>query len=215
MSTDNKLAEQSNAAISSTEQATKDFLQTLIDSKKLPAHIKTVEEAFTISQMGKELGFATMQAFHYIIPIQGKLSLSAKATGALLRKGGVAFVTVEDGVYTYRGKTEPEQPDQKPDGRRTTIKFIRGGLEELTTFTWKDAELQGLTTKDNWKRMPKEMLWARCLAKGANRIGADLLLGLYTIEEMTDSLNINEANIKRAEDGTVQEIVDIPHQEVK
>lgn len=215
MSTDNKLAEQSNAAISSSEQATKDFLQTLIDSKKLPAHIKTVEEAFTISQMGKELGFATMQAFHYIIPIQGKLSLSAKATGALLRKGGVAFVTVEDGVYTYQGKTEPKTPDQKPDGRRTTIKFIRGGLEELTTFTWKDAELQGLTTKDNWKRMPKEMLWARCLAKGANRIGADLLLGLYTIEEMTDSLNINEANIKRAEDGTVQEIVDIPHQEVK
>lgn len=215
MSTDNKLAEQSNAAISSSEQATKDFLQTLIDSKKLPAHIKTVEEAFTISQMGKELGFATMQAFHYIIPIQGKLSLSAKATGALLRKGGVAFVTVEDGVYTYQGKTEPKTPDQKPDGRRTTIKFLRNGLEELTTFTWKDAELQGLTTKDNWKRMPKEMLWARCLAKGANRIGADLLLGLYTIEEMTDSLNINEANIKRAEDGTVQEIIDVTHQEVK
>lgn len=215
MNTDNKLAEQPNAAISSTEQATKDFLQTLIDSKKLPAHIKTVEEAFTISQMGKELGFATMQAFHYIIPIQGKLSLSAKATGALLRKGGVAFVTVEDGVYTYRGKTEPETTDQKPDGRRTAIKFIRGGLEELTTFTWKDAELQGLTTKDNWKRMPKEMLWARCLAKGANRIGADLLLGLYTIEEMTDSLNINEASIKRAEDGTVQEIIDITHQQVK
>ena len=59
------------------------------------------------------------------------------------------------------------------------------------------------------------MLWARCLAKGANRIGADLLLGLYTIEEMTDSLNINEANIKRAEDGTVQEIIDVTHQEVK
>lgn len=206
---------ETNTALSSTEQASRDFLQTLLDSKKLPAHIKSVDEAFTIAQMGKELGFATMQAFHYIIPIQGKLSLSAKATGALLRKGGVAFVTVEDGVYTYRGKTEPEQPDQKPDGRRTTIKFIRGGLEELTTFTWKDAELQGLTTKDNWKRMPKEMLWARCLAKGANRIGADLLLGLYTIEEMTDSLNINEANIKRAEDGTVQEIIDVTHQEVK
>lgn len=130
------------------------FLKTLIESKKLPAHIKNVEEAFTIAQMGKELGFATMQAFHYIIPIQGRLSLSAKATGALLRKGGVKFVTLEDGVYTYGGKTEPSV-DQKADGRRTTIKFIRDGLEEICTFTWKDAELQGLTTKDNWKRMPK------------------------------------------------------------
>ena len=43
------------------------FLQTLIDSKKLPGHIKTVEEAFTISQMGKELGFPTMQAFRSFI----------------------------------------------------------------------------------------------------------------------------------------------------
>ena len=60
----------------------------------------------------------------------------------------------------------------------------------------------------------KEMLWARCLAKGANRIGSDLLLGLYTIEEMTDSLNISEVNIKRNEDGTIAEVIDVPHQEV-
>lgn len=133
----------------------KQFLGTLIESKKLPSHIKTVEDAFTIAQMGKELGFATMQAFHYIIPIQGKLSLSAKALGALLRKGGVKFVTLEDGVYTYKNQTEPSSSDEKPDGRRTTIKFVRDGMEELCTFTWKDAELQGLTTKDNWKRMPK------------------------------------------------------------
>lgn len=193
----------------------KQFLGTLIESKKLPSHIKTVEDAFTIAQMGKELGFATMQAFHYIIPIQGKLSLSAKALGALLRKGGVKFVTLEDGVYTYKNQTEPSSSDEKPDGRRTTIKFVRDGMEELCTFTWKDAELQGLTTKDNWKRMPKEMLWARCLAKGANRIGADLLLGLYTTEELTDSLNVPETAVKRSEDGTIQEIVDLVHTEIK
>jgi hypothetical protein len=132
------------------------FLKTLIDSKKLPTHIKNVEEAFTVAQMGKELGFATMQAFHYIIPIQGKLSLSAKAVGALLRKGGVRFVTIEDGIFVYKGGAlQPSSAEEKPVDRRTTIKFIRDGLEELCTFTWKDAELQGLATKDNWKRMPK------------------------------------------------------------
>lgn len=199
-----------------TDQDIKNFLNTLIESKKLPAHIKTVEEAFTIAQMGRELGFATMQAFHYIIPIQGKLSLSAKATNALLRKGKVQFVTTEDAVWIYKGnKTEPSSTDEKPIDRRTTIKFIRDGLEEMCSFTWTDADKQGLTTKDNWKRMPREMLYARCLAKGANRIGADLLLGLYTTEELTDSLNVSELNIKRDEDGTVQEIVDVSHQEVK
>ena len=61
----------------------------------------------------------------------------------------------------------------------------------------------------------KEMLWARCLAKGANRIGADLLLGLYMIEELTDSFNIKESLIKRNEDGTIIEVTDVPHEEVK
>jgi len=146
---ENKVAVQS-------EKELRGFLQTLIESKKLPTHVKTVEDAFTIAQMGKELGFATMQAFHYIIPIQGKLSLSAKATGALLRKGGVKYITEEDGVMVYpNGKLEPSKDGEKPVDQRTTILFIREGLEERTSFTWKDAEKQGLTTKDNWKRMPK------------------------------------------------------------
>jgi len=193
-------------------QDLKGFLQTLIDSKQLPAHVRNVEQAFTIAQMGKELGFATMQAFHYIIPIQGKLSLSAKATGALLRKGGVKFYTKEDGVYVYPdGSTDtiaPKVDGTKPTDQRTTIVFIRDGIEELCTFTWKDAEKQGLTTKDNWKRMAKEMLYARCLARGANRIGADLLLGLYTAEEMADTF-LREDQVKRNEDGTIAEVIDI------
>ena len=199
-----------------SEKDLKDFLSTLISSKKLPGHIKSVEEAFTIAQMGKELGFATMQAFHYIIPIQGKLSLSAKAIGALLRKGGVKFVTTEDGVWVYKNNNlSPTDPEERPVDRRTTIKFLRDGMEENCSFTWNDAKLQGLTTKDNWTKMPKEMLYARCLAKGANRIGADLLLGLYTAEEMADTFIQNESLIKRNEDGSIAEIIDITHKEVK
>lgn len=201
-----------NNQVAQNNQDLTSFLQTLIDSKKLPTHIKSVQEAFTIAQMGKELGFATMQAFHYIIPIQGKLSLSAKATGALLRKGGVKFYTKEDGVYVYAdGSTDtiaPKADGTKPITMRTTIIFIRDGIEETCSFTWKDAEDQGLTTKDNWKRMKKEMLYARCLAKGANRIGADLLLGLYTAEEMADTF-LKESQIRRNEDGTVAEIIEV------
>ena len=199
-----------DAIVHTDENAIKAFLRTLIDSKKLPAHIKTVEDAFTVAQMGKELGFPTMQSFHYIVPIQGKLSLSAKATNALLRKGGVQFITKEDGVYIYpNGTTTKSSPTEKAVDRRTTIVFTRDGLSEECTFTWTDAEKQGLTTKDNWKRMPKEMLWARCLAKGANRIGSDLLLGLYMTDELTDTFGVLEQNIKRdIEDGTVIEIID-------
>lgn len=185
------------------------FLATLIESRKLPAHVKTVEDAFTISQMGKELGFATMQAFHYIIPIQGKLSLSMKAIGALLRKGGVRFTTMEDGVYVYADGTTSEYPrdNPKPIDRRTTITFERDNQVEKTSFTWMDAVKQELAGKDNWKRMPKEMLWARCLSKGSNRIAADLLLGLYSAEEMFDVFG-SKTNVKRDEEGHIVEVVD-------
>ena len=198
----------------------KSFLSTLIDSKKLPTHIKNVDEAFTIAQMGKELGFPTMQAFHYIIPIQGKLSLSAKAVGALLRKGGVKYLTKEDALYVYSDNSVESFPIKKADGitildRRTTIEFYRDGLTESCSFTWKDAEGQGLTTKDNWKKMPKEMLFARCIAKGSNRIGPDLMLGLYTAEEMADTF-LKETQVKRNEDGSIAEVTeDINYTDIK
>jgi hypothetical protein len=58
------------------------------------------------------------------------------------------------------------------------------------------------------------MLYARCLAKGANRIGADLLLGLYTTEEMADTFIKDESVIKRNEDGSIAEIIDTDYKEV-
>ena len=141
------------------EKDIRSFLKTLIDSKKLPVHIKNVDEAFTIAQMGKELGFPVLQAFHYILPIQGRLSLSAKAVGALLRRGGVKYITKEDGRYVFADGTTSDistrDDGKKPIDRRTTIEFYRDGLTETCSFTWRDAESQGLTTKDNWVRMPK------------------------------------------------------------
>lgn len=194
------------------QEAIKVQLQEFIDSGNLPVHVKSVEQAFLIVQMGHELGFGTIQSMHYIMPIQGRLSLSAKAIGALLRKGGVRFVTKEDGVYVFADESTGSYPT-KPDGskaidQRTTIQFIRDGLTEDVSFTWTDAAAQGLTTKDNWKRMKREMLYARTLAKGANRIGQDLLLGLYMTEELTDAFDVKESSIKRNEDGTISEIIE-------
>lgn len=190
---------------------TKEFLENLIQSGKLPKHVKTAEDAFTISQMGRELGFATMQSFHYIIPIQGKLSLNATAINALLRKGGVQFKTTEDAVYVYEDETTStvKLPDKTPVDVRTTITFYRGDVEEVTSFTWSEAKKMGLVTKDNWVKMPSAMLYARCLAKGARRVGADLLLGLYSTDEMMDHLDTSNLHAVRDEDGQVVEVEEL------
>lgn len=58
------------------------------------------------------------------------------------------------------------------------------------------------------------MLWARALSKGANRIGSDLLLGLYCTEEMFDTFGKAGMQVTRDDDGQIKEVIDTEHVEV-
>jgi hypothetical protein len=174
-------------------------LQLLIDSKVLPSNIKTIEQAFAIAQYGKDLGMKPMQAFHQIYSIQGRLALSSKALGALMWRNGISMKTIKDGELVVRGV---DSNGVEIKDRVTTIEFYRGNVTETTNFYWSDAVKAGWTTKDNWVKMPKHMLYARCLSLGANRIAPDMLLGLYTVEEMVDVTNAG--NVSITEDGDVK-----------
>lgn len=174
-------------------------LQLLIDSKVLPSNIKTIEQAFAVAQYGKDLGMKPMQAFHQIYSIQGRLALSAKALGALMWKNGISMKTIQDCEVIVKGNN-PDGTEIKD--RVTTIEFYRGNIVETASFYWSDAVRAGWTTKDNWVKMPKHMLYARCLALGANRIAPDMIMGLYTVEEMVDVTDAKNVNI--TEDGDVK-----------
>lgn len=168
-------------------------LQILIDSKSLPSNIKTIEQAFTIAQFGKDLGMKPMQAFHQIYNIQGRLALSSKGLGALLWANGIQYKTIQD--------FEKIEENGKSDFI-TTIEFYRGNIVDRASFKWSDAVRAGWTTKDNWTKMPRHMLYARALALGAQRIAPDKILGLYTVEEMTD-VTPNTSNVVINEEGDV------------
>ena len=164
-------------------------LQLLIDSKVLPSNIKTIQQAFAVAQFGKDLGMKPMQAFHQVYSIQGRLALSSKGLGALLWANGIQYKTIQDfeKVTKEDGKTDFV----------TTIEFYRGQIVDRASFAWSDAVRAGWTTKDNWVKMPKHMMYARALALGAQRIAPDKILGLYTVEEMVDitqapNVSINE-----------------------
>jgi hypothetical protein len=173
-------------------------LQILIDSKSLPANIKTIEQAFTIAQFGKDLGLKPMQAFHQIYSIQGRLALSAKALGGLLWANGVGYKTLKDYELVVRG-TDKDGKEIKD--RVTTIEFYRGSITDVASFYWSEAVKAGWTTKDNWVKMSKQMMWARCLSLGANRIAPDKIQGMYTVEEVMDFAP--DANAKITEEGEV------------
>lgn len=173
-------------------------LQLLIDSKVLPSNIKTIQQAFAVAQFGKDLGMKPMQAFHQIYSIQGRLALSSKALGALLWQNGIQYKTIQDfeKVTKEDGKTDFV----------TTIEFYRGQIVDRATFAWSDAVRAGWTTKDNWVKMPKHMVYARALSLGANRIAPDKIMGLYTVEEMVDITTAPNVSINEEGEVTIKTI---------
>lgn len=189
--------EKTTMTVRETPRTEMEQLQILIDSKSLPANIKTIEQAFTIAQFGKDLGLKPMQAFHQIYNIQGRLSLSAKALGGLLWANGIGYKTIQDFEKVIK---------QDKDGKDitdfvTTIEFYRNGITDRASFSWSEAVRAGWTTKDNWTKMPKQMLYARTLSLGANRIAPDKIQGMYTVEEVMDFAP--DPNVKINEEGEI------------
>jgi hypothetical protein len=70
-----------------------------------------------------------------------------------------------------------------------------------------EVNCKNLEIKSSRDNNLREMLYARCLSKGANRIGADLLLGLYSTDELFDSI-APHTKVKRDDDGTIVEVLD-------
>ena len=171
-----------NQLITHTTDSLKAMLeeaQTYIDSGLLPTHIKTAATAVIIMQYGRELNIGPVQALSNIYVVSGRPSLSGNLLSALVRNGGVEWQTVKD--------FEPvlDANGQKVD-YITSIKFIRNGIEEIVPYTWSEAKQAQLTTKDNWQKYPRNMLYWRCFSMGARRIAADLCMGMYLASEMSD-----------------------------
>lgn len=163
------------------------FCTQLIQSGLLPKHYQRPQAVLAAILMGQEMGFSPMASLRVIAVINGVPTLQASGMKAKAIKAGGQFKTVEwtDEVCC--------------------IKATRPGWaeSEVVTYTIDDAKLQGLTGKDNWKRMPKQMLYARAVTMAIRNLFADVVEGVYGTEEMLDSCNID---FKMDEEGSVIEI---------
>lgn len=150
----------------------------LMHSGMLPSTIKRPEAAVAIIMKGYELGMQPMQAFAHINVIQGKPTLSSEGMLAQIWKAipnaFIDFVRTEDEyceIHAARPKCTPR-------------KFV---------FQKIDAQRAGLDTKDNWKKWPRAMYKARCIAEMARTIFPDALMGCsHTAEELNPDLAVNE-----------------------
>ena len=122
-------------------------------------------------QTGAELGIAPMQSLSSIHVIEGKPTLSSNATAALFQRAGFSWKVL------------------KKDRQGCSLEISKDGeVKGVETFDIEDAKAAGLLNKSNWKKYPKAMFFSRCIMAAARTYAPGATLGLYTEEELEQSL---------------------------
>jgi hypothetical protein len=119
---------------------------------------------------GQELGFGPFASMTGVAIIQGKPAIGANLMAAAVKRTG---------KYNYRVT--------KNTDKEVEIAFFENGQEiGKSSFTWEDAVKAQLSTKDIWKKYPRNMLFARALSNGIRWFTPDIYNGatVYTPEEM-------------------------------
>lgn len=131
---------------------------------------KQANQAIVKVLAGHELGFGPFASMTGVHIIQGKPTLASNLMAAAVKRNG---------KYNYR---VIEASDAKCE-----IAWFEGGQEVgRSAFTWEEGTRAGLTNKDNWKKYPSDMLFARALSRGQRRFAPDIFNGatVYTPDEM-------------------------------
>lgn len=156
---------------------------------------KQAAQAIVKVLAGRELGFGAFASMTGVAVIQGKPVIGANLLAAAVK---------QTGKYNYRVK--------KHTADTCEIVFLENGHEVgVSTFTIDDAKSAGLTSKDNWKKYPRNMLFARAISNGQKWYAPDVFNGVtvYTPDEMgavvDEDGNIVEAEVK-AEKPSIQEL---------
>lgn len=130
--------------------------------------LKSEAQAIVKIQAGKELGiepFASIQGVNIVL---GKPVMSANLQAGLIKKSG---------RYNYKVLEHNEQVCRLEFYEKWGDTWQLIGNSEYST---KEALQAGLTHKDNWKKHPKNMLFARAMSNGAKWYCADVFItGTY------------------------------------
>lgn len=169
----------------------RDMAQAAIKSGLLPSGIKSPDAALYIIETGRELGIAPTLALRKIQIIQGQPTLAAELMLALVKRSGLLeFISIQG------------------DSQSCTVTMRRKGEADYTeTFTMdmarqmktkEDGKVIPLSEKFNWRSMPATMLKWRAVSACCRTVFPDITLGIYTSEEMSDNLVLNNKDAKEA-----------------
>ena len=117
--------------------------------------------------------------------IQGRPALKADAMLARFQQAGGCVEWVE---YT----------DKKVSGKFSHS--VNSPTPVLIEWTFEMATKAGLTSKDNWKNYPRQMLRARVVSEGVRTVYPAVCVGVYTPEEVQDFEPADKGRGRKAKD---------------
>lgn len=198
MSKTEELTKQEKASITKfqdfqTVEEQLNYAQWLIDSKLI--NFRKPEEAIMAFNMGRAIGLDPAVAAVNLYVVNGKITFSVHLAAALAKQAGVDWQLIKDCE-----EVRDESGNQVAPFLVTEIRFLRYNeklrqtVENHFSYTWTDATNAGYTTKDNWQRLPKNMMRARCLIEGIRFVAPDVLAGIFyeatEIADNTQNLNV-------------------------
>lgn len=144
-----------------------------------------LNKAMAVVTKGMELGVPIWTAITKIHVIHGNPTVSPELMMALIRRSGL----LADFAITHS------------DNESCTITARRGQEREHTeTFTFREASMLktkedgkniSLTDKYNWRQQPNVMLRWRCISRWARTYFPDVVMGVYTPEELAPDMSFN------------------------
>lgn len=139
--------------------------------------LKSHEQAVVKVMIGKELGLNAFASITGIHMVQGKPVIGANL---------IATMIANHRAYNYRilkstkevCEIEFYESKDKIVNKDTAVGSV--------CFTIQEAQEAGLLGKDNWKKYPSDMLFARAISRGARRFAPGIFGGaaVYTPDEM-------------------------------
>ncbi len=130
------------------------------------------DQILMILLAARELGIMPLQALNGgIWNIQGRIELSARIMGMMIRRAGHSIKTIDhtDTNCVLEGKRSDN------------------GDMSIGSFNWDDATNAGLSSRQTWKQYPQDMLYARALSRLARRLFPDVIGTCYVEGEISDS----------------------------
>jgi hypothetical protein len=155
---------------------------------------QAMAQAYVKIALGGSMGFSEAESMQGIDIIQGRPAISAQLRAARMQRAGFSWAPTVTEKGCWLALFFNRAPIMVPRVNPATSELARdkdGTIiqeQAIVSYTMEDAKSAKLADKDNWKKDPSSMLFARAITRAQRRFAPGVLSGdILTREEAFDA----------------------------